>query len=136
MSRVKLKKTCIHCYEEKPLSDFGNDEKRCRRCRKAYDAKRYASFSTKKKTELFVRNKENNLKRLYNISTEDWQRLFKEQNGACALCLKKMTNSLHVDHCHGTGRVRGLLCMRCNSALGTLGDTPMSLYRVLEYVCG
>jgi hypothetical protein len=55
----------------------------------------------------------------YGITLEDYDRMFSEQGGTCALCDKPCATGrrLAVDHCHATGAVRGLLCVKCNSAL-------------------
>lgn len=65
-----------------------------------------------------------------------------EQKGLCLLCGHQETlksfgrvKSLSVDHCHATGRNRGLLCHQCNTSLGKLGDTPDAIARALLYVC-
>lgn len=74
----------------------------------------------------------------YGITIEDYETLSQQQDGRCALCggLPRGTKRLHVDHCHETGRVRGLLCIGCNRALGALGDSPEGLARALTYVTG
>lgn len=64
------------------------------------------------------------------------------QGGLCALCASKtrlggrQPDSACVDHCHETGRIRGILCFGCNTALGKLGDTTEALERALRYVQG
>lgn len=59
------------------------------------------------------------LRRKYGITLEDYATLFKGQKGKCAICGNKpKKQSLHVDHDHKSGRVRGLLCFRCNYGFG------------------
>lgn len=58
------------------------------------------------------------------------------QGGACAICLQVRTETLHVDHCHATGAVRGLLCGACNRALGLLNDDPGLIRRAADYLDG
>lgn len=83
--------------------------------------------------ELFkMKNRNARLKHEYGITEEDFQRMLLEQEGRCALCCKPAT--LVVDHCHVTGMVRGLLCRRCNVALGTLGDNIDGLLRAIAYL--
>lgn len=50
--------------------------------------------------------------------------MFAEQLGLCAICHKPEDIKLAVDHCHDTGKIRGLLCKRCNMGIGLLGDSP------------
>lgn len=74
------------------------------------------------------------------MTQDDWDKMYDEQGGVCALCQTPDRTGRHgklsVDHCHETGRVRGLLCTACNSALGLLGDTPKAMERVLAYLEG
>lgn len=59
--------------------------------------------------------REAHLKRTYGITIEDYNRILKEQSGKCAVCGKPpKTMRLAVDHCHKTGKIRGLLCSYCN----------------------
>jgi len=79
-----------------------------------------------------------NLKHKYGMTGEEYTHLLITQNSVCALCAlpPRGRRRLAVDHCHETGRVRGLLCFSCNTALGTLGDSTDSLERVLKYLKG
>ncbi len=57
------------------------------------------------------------------------------QDGRCAICQNKITKgNLNVDHCHDTGRIRGLLCRACNMSLGGLGDDAVGIRRAYEYL--
>ena len=83
------------------------------------------------------------LKERYGITREDYDDMFKNQNGVCAICLKpekaqqgnKSVWELAVDHCHKTGKVRGLLCNKCNRAIGYLDDNPLLTDRATKYLC-
>jgi len=75
----------------------------------------------------------------YGITIEDYERMFEEQKGACAICgsvevRRNGRTNFCVDHCHKTGKVRGLLCNECNVGLGRLGDDAESLRRALAYL--
>jgi hypothetical protein len=61
-------------------------------------------------------SRKSHLKRAYGISPEDFERMKSSQGGLCAICLLHM-KAPYVDHDHLTGKVRGLLCSRCNSLL-------------------
>lgn len=72
----------------------------------------------------------------FGITMVDYNRMLKEQNGVCAICFKECGRHLRlsVDHCHKTGKVRGLLCMRCNLALGALDDNVDRMRMALKYM--
>src|SRR5439155_14116970 len=84
-----------------------------------------------------ARNDRNSyLKRKYGITLEDYDRMLAEQVGVCAICGRQPTKgiSLHVDHHHGSSAIRGLLCFRCNNAVGDFGDDPNALRRAADYI--
>lgn len=84
--------------------------------------------------------KDMNLRR-YGIDLETYNDMLAKQNGVCAICFRGETclkngkpRSLAVDHCHDTGRVRGLLCNSCNRALGYMKDNPDRLRSAAAYL--
>lgn len=79
----------------------------------------------------------NHLKK-YGLTVADYQALLDKQGGTCALCGVPPADGrrLAVDHDHVTGRVRGLLCQRCNGGLGALGDDVAGLQRAIAYLGG
>lgn len=70
----------------------------------------------------------------YRMTIEDYENLLYKQKGACAICKVKKGKELHVDHCHKTGIVRGLLCGNCNRALGLMKDNMSFLKNAIEYL--
>jgi hypothetical protein len=70
--------------------------------------------------------------RTYGMSVEDLDAMLLAQHGACAIC--QTAPAVHVDHDHQTNKVRGLLCFRCNAALGQLGDDPLVVRRAARYL--
>ena len=75
----------------------------------------------------------------YGISQEDYNRMFLHQNGACKICLNELpTNKkfLNIDHCHVSGKVRGLLCHNCNLGLGQFKDDVNTLVGAVIYLKG
>ena len=116
-------KTCRSCGVEKSLSEFritraGNHRSRCLKCdNEAAVDSRYRRF--------------------YGIERDDWNEMFAEQEGCCAICGKHQSEQkkrLEVDHCHETGFVRALLCTNCNTAIGKFYDDPDLLYRAADYL--
>jgi len=74
--------------------------------------------------------------KFYGLSIEDETVLLKKQNNACAICKKlfQTDSDYHVDHCHDTKKVRGLLCPSCNKGLGLFKDNPTALKAAAAYV--
>lgn len=75
--------------------------------------------------------------RKYGTSEAEYQQMFERQMGLCLICQKPENNiKLAVDHDHATGEVRGLLCKRCNMAIGLLDDDPHIVTRAALYLNG
>lgn len=76
----------------------------------------------------------NSLMRFYKMTPDEFQSLKDKQNGQCAICGISPKDRLVVDHCHKTGRVRGLLCRKCNLGIGYLKDSIEFLSKAIEYL--
>jgi hypothetical protein len=154
-------KTCINpeCKETnpQPLTNFAiekhkdskpNYRGRCRACRGAdnrrirhtkqeeYNAYMRAYNAKNKGTRKWKdRYKNKVLKSRYGITLEQFNKMFEDQNGGCALCGKGpiRDNALCVDHNHATGKVRALLCHGCNRDIAIL-DNPELLARAMGYL--
>jgi len=74
------------------------------------------------------------LQRRYGITEQAYALMEAEQQGLCRICGKKDSKRLSVDHNHTTGKIRGLLCRRCNSALGLLGESPERCLQAATYL--
>jgi hypothetical protein len=83
-----------------------------------------------------IADRKSHLKRNYGITIEQYDAMLAEQGGGCGICQRSPRTdiALHVDHDHATGAIRGILCFRCNNALGDFDDDPMMLRRALFYV--
>ena len=100
----------------------------CKKCNSIRSAK------TQRESEV-VRNTA--LVKKFGITLEDYNKMFKEQKGCCAICCRHQTEfdkRLAVDHCHSTGKVRGLLCQQCNQALGMFYDNITTLKNAISYL--
>ena len=97
----------------------GKKKRRCWTCNAAYQKGR-------------PRKQRPWIDRTYGLSEDDWQRLFNEQGGLCAVCREAPATC--VDHDHETGRVRGLLCRTCNLGIGHLKDDPERLESAARYL--
>lgn len=72
-------------------------------------------------------------KNVVKISPEKQADMIEEQGWSCLIC-KTVSIRLYVDHCHETGKVRGMLCLHCNSGLGSFRDDPVRLAAAIEYL--
>ena len=86
-------------------------------------------------------NRDQNLRKRYGITAEDYDRMAAEQAGRCKSCgdttdadSHGVGTRLHVDHCHATGKVRGLVCQRCNLVLGHADECADRLRSVIGYL--
>ena len=77
----------------------------------------------------------------YGLTKETYNEILKQQNNKCAICKNEETNTfkgqivnLSIDHNHKTGKVRGLLCLKCNTSLGNLKDDISLFYKCIEYL--
>jgi hypothetical protein len=147
------RKTCSRCKASKLLEYFQKDSKalsglssKCKECIKArrakqkeYDKAYWKKWSGRNIEKLKQRDKLYNLKRKFNMGLEEYNTLLSQQEGHCATCDKtKSSNgkSLAVDHCHVTGKIRGLLCNECNTSLGLLKESVDVLNNLICYLNG
>ena len=77
----------------------------------------------------------------FGITLEEYNRMLRQQNGVCAICFEPETAKrlgktlrLAVEHCHTTGKVRGLACRRCNSTMGYVKDSSLLLRSMADYL--
>lgn len=99
-------------------------------------AKRYRRENPEA-ARLTVRNA--TLRKKYGIVVADYDRMLAAQGGVCKICLtsewvETTGRAFHVDHCHQTGRIRGLLCQACNTSLGKFKDSPALLRAAAAYL--
>lgn len=151
-------RACTGCGEVKPLTDYyahprhaDGYQRRCKACviRLTNEARTRRRAEGREKprvrddaqrayeAEWRAANRDKALtaqrKSKYGITDIEFRTLLAEQGGRCRICLGEMT-SPHVDHCHTSGRVRGLLCGPCNRAIGLLKDDPDAAQRAAEYL--
>lgn len=75
-------------------------------------------------------------RREYKLNVEMYEKMFEQQNGKCAICERDWTNFKHefaIDHCHKTGKVRGLLCFPCNTKLATV-ENSLFMLKAQDYL--
>jgi hypothetical protein len=70
----------------------------------------------------------------YGITLDQYEEMMVQQEGRCAVCHGEFGKRIHIDHCHNTNVVRGLLCNGCNVGIGHLGDNPERMEAAAQYV--
>jgi len=91
------------------------------------------SWRDKNKIKHALSKKRSILKHTYGITLEEYDAILKTQKGGCAIC-KVKEKILCVDHCHKTGKVRGLLCHLCNRSIGMMKDDVRILESAIVYL--
>lgn len=152
-----LTKVCPKCRKRKRVNKFGKSNRtkdgyftRCKECYNREKAEwrlvnweRNHRNKTRYRKDNPDRVRDSNLRQKYGISLDEYNKMFHEQGGVCNICERperivngksKKVAPLAVDHCHDTGKVRGLLCFSCNIALGKFQDSPEILARALAHV--
>jgi len=89
------------------------------------------------KERIALNDRKRILKKKYNITMEEYNKMFADQNGCCKICgdhYSSLAHGLVVDHCHITGNVRSLLCGRCNTAIGLFKEDVETIKNAIEYL--
>ena len=109
--------------------------KKWRSDNKIRKAKMDKEYYLNNKSDALSRARKHHLRKSYGITPEEYDTLLNKQNMVCAICgiKKNGKGKLHIDHDHKTGKVRGLLCMKCNTMLGLSGDNTATLASAIEY---
>lgn len=158
-SNHKFCKICQHINKRNSENKLKNESKyielrkgieifKCEKCK--YHKNRHEFYETtlKKKNiwcKICIREhtRKSNLKIKFGITEEQYNELLKKQNNKCAICNKeedvihhssKSTKKMSVDHCHKTGKIRGLLCNRCNFGIGYFRDSIELLGNAIRYM--
>ena len=140
-SRSVADKPCKECGEA--FRPFCGGSLYCDTCQPAVRRRKHAEGQRnwrKQNPQRHALSKAGHDLKKFNMSVDDYFNRLAEQGGRCAICRtdqpggRGITRPLAVDHCHSSGRVRKLLCHRCNGALGMVSDSPEILARMIEYV--
>lgn len=152
-----VKKKCTKCKEEKSLELFAKSNQRkdglsswCKACKVSAatiainkNKEHYSNYKkiynqTHKDSELEIRrHRHYHIKRKYGISIDEYELMLVHQNNKCLICAKDQTKeqqAFAVDHCHKTGKIRGLLCCSCNRGIGYLKDSIQNLHSAIQYL--
>lgn len=132
--------TIATCVEELELFELRTKSKfgRSNRCKECSNAKsKVVRVNGKSKTKEQYRKAD--LKKSYGITLEEYDKMFQEQGFVCKICNRPKpegAQNFHVDHCHTTGAIRGILCPSCNHLLGNARDNIEVLDNAIKYLKG
>lgn len=140
-------KICRLCNIELPVSRFSIRDKNkgtlrteCKTClaNERKKSPRHGMWHKENKEKVTNYNMKLGLKRNYGMSYQEYVDLLDAQGGMCAICgtdkFMGVGKRAHVDHCHATGKVRGLLCNLCNVGIGALKENTETLRNALDYI--
>lgn len=124
-----LSQPCIECKKPRMRQHYSENRERL----SARSLERWHELSEDEKQMV-------TLLRKYGISLGDYDQMYEQQSGQCAICETEKAprgrDRLVVDHCHTTGKVRGLLCHKCNRGIGFLNDDPSIVSMAVDYLTG
>ena len=139
---MTTEKECNVCLVVKPLTDFHKTNARggrfgrvpaCKICRAAHNKAQRLLDPTRERARRMVSKN----KRAYGLTAEQIDAMHDLQGGLCKICGCPGVSTgrgLHIDHCHTTGIVRGLLCQHCNFMLGHARDNISTLLKAVDYL--
>jgi len=137
-------KRCSRCKEIKTHSEFHKDKKNIHGRGLAYYCKKCANSKSREHTkrhahELEYKHKKKGayIKNRFQISLQEYQERLKAQDYKCAICKINLPESgyfTHLDHCHGSGKIRKFLCTNCNRGLGHFQDNMEFLMEAIKYL--
>ncbi len=150
MSTSKTKR-CPGCKQEFSLDAFCKNRSKkdglgihCKKCKKQYARKHYVKYRDKvlRRKREYCKTKwgeevirRSRFKCVYGLTLKQHEQLYLDQNGRCGLCSESVAyDKTYTDHDHKTGKVRALLCIRCNTGLGMFKDTVEGLQRAINYL--
>lgn len=133
-------KQCKFCLKTKALDEFHkhqtNKDRKMGHCKTCDHVKKqkYKERNYRKTRDI---EHDCHLRRTYNITLIKYNEMLDQQDNKCAICgvhKDTLTRGLYVDHCHATGKVRELLCTRCNSVIGYCKENSNNLLNAINYL--
>jgi hypothetical protein len=134
--RTLRKYNCITCGKQ-----ISYNSQRCKKCNYIRNRGNFSGNKNPRwkggisKNNQHVKKilRKNFLKRYHNITPKEYAYLVKKQHGKCLICKTKQ-KTLFIDHNHKSNHIRGLLCLRCNSALGFIREDIKIAKRIIKYL--
>jgi hypothetical protein len=122
---------CKNCQKEYELGVDSSQHRYCSiECRNLWHSDRWKKYrKPEKRREYWLKHK-------YGISENEYLNLLEEQGNRCAICKtdKPMGYGWHIDHCHSRNTIRGILCQKCNQALGLFNDKTETIKEAIKYL--
>ena len=135
----KLKCVCKICLKEQRKIYRDNNKEKIKQYEKMYTIKN--KEKQRKKDKLYYANnkekeRERKFKQKYNLSLDEYNAMLKNQDNKCLICGNELKDKqkIHIDHCHKTGKVRGILCARCNTRLELVENHPEIIQSMFTYL--
>ena len=148
-----MRKLCNKCNTEKEISEFYKHHitkdgycNQCKDCKrqinnawytqnKTHVIKKVQAYQKERPGQVAKYKRKSDLRRKYNLTPEEYDQMYMTQLGLCSVCHDPFGEEVPcVDHCHSTGKVRGLLHDRCNRVLGQANDSIELLQSAIEYL--
>ncbi len=127
-------KICQICNQPKSSEEYKSEHHHCKVCISCIKEKHKQVARVYGRTD---RKRENQYLKRYGITLQDYDNLLIKQQNCCAICnthIANLSTRLHVDHCHKTKKVRGLLCFNCNQGIGRFKDSLEIIEKAKDYL--
>lgn len=111
-------KRCLVCLEMKARTEFSKHRSDCKTCNHV----RQRTWYDNNKEYALEKSADRHYRRKYGLTKAQVEEMRQQQENKCAICFNQFAKTPAVDHCHTTGKVRGLLCRFCNIGLGNFND--------------
>lgn len=137
---MKTRKMCKDCKKLKAVTEFHvnratSDGRHyyCKSCQNDRGGKWRKANPEKAREAVRQSYKRNRLSQVYGIDRTEYEAMLEKQKGKCPICTKRLRRP-SIDHCHITGKVRGVLCRHCNSSLSVFEKDPSAVDRLISYL--
>lgn len=141
--KIRARGLCNSCYdrwlrENNPAYKAKQQEVQ-KKWRESNSDGKYTAYKQKrnerlKSTPEGITQRRNKTLKRYGLTNEKYKEILDSQGGACKICQRKQDKNFHVDHCHTTGEVRGLLCAQCNWFVGKIDRNPTVFENLKNYL--
>jgi hypothetical protein len=124
--RTGFNSWCKECCSKRTMEHYRRGDNRLKKIR--YEVERQRSPDQKRL------KRSRHLRKNFGMTIEEFDQMLEKQGGRCAICNETWERTMHVDHCHKTGRIRGLLCSTCNTGIGMLKDSKEIALAAARYL--